>query len=123
MSEDSRNALQVLTCELNFLEQGGYDRQLQDAAPSKPFLSSSTCLNFDTQLRPHACHECLLYDFVPAEKRVEDVPCHQIPLNSEGDTIASLLSSGDTDRLRSTLCEWLRRTIAQLELSKVTTTP
>jgi hypothetical protein len=112
MADDTRNVLEVLRYELNFIEQGGYERLPK---PATPFLSTPTCLNFDKELRSHACHECLLYDFVPAESQLEDVPCHYIPLNEQGDTIATLAKSGDQARLRSTLSEWLRSTIARLE--------
>jgi hypothetical protein len=114
MSNDVRSALPVLSGELNFLEQGGYDQVEEGAAPA-PFLNSPTCLNFNVQLRPHACHECLLYDFVPAEKRVEDVPCHHIPLNADGATVATMLERGDRAALKQSLREWLLRTMAAME--------
>lgn len=115
MSGDKRDVLQVLRYELNFLEQGGYDR-LADVPEASPFLNSRTCLNFEKALRTHACQECLLYDFVPAANRLEDIPCHYIQLTEEGDTISKLLQEGDHARLRSELCDWLRNTIRQLEL-------
>lgn len=113
MSDDPRDVLQVLCYELNFIEQGGYDRLPETASP---FLSTSTCLNFDEQLRPHACRQCLLSDFAPPESLLEDHPCHYIRLNDQGETVATLLAAGNHARLRSVLCEWLRGTIARLEV-------
>ncbi len=73
------------------------------------------CLNYGEPTRPHACHECTLFEFVPEEKRTEDAPCHHIPLSDEGETISSLLSEGRKTELESLLKLWLRRTITRLE--------
>jgi len=117
MSQDTRDVIQVLRYELNFLEQGGYERAVKAGVASSPFRSTYTCLNFGDPLRPHACHECLLYDFVPARHRTEDVPCHHIPLNG-GETVAGLLKTGDKKRLIVALGHWLRVTIARLEAQR-----
>jgi len=90
MSEDKRDVLEVLRYELNFLEQGGYGNW--DSTPWGPasiFQDSLTCPNHGDPTRPHACRECVLYDFVSEEYQTEDVPCHHIPLNKQGDTIAT----------------------------------
>jgi len=115
MSEDRRDVLQVLRYELNFLEQGGYNRGLAEGRPISPFQDTLSCLNFGEPLRPHTCHECFLYDFVPEESKTEDVACHFIPLDDSGTTVASLLEAGEYRRLEELLKNWLRKTIAQLE--------
>jgi hypothetical protein len=85
MSEDKRDVLEVLRYELNFLEQGGYGNWYSTPwGPASIFQDSLTCPNHGDPTRPHACHECLLYDFVPEKYRTEDVPCHHIPLNRQG---------------------------------------
>ena len=90
MSEDKRDVLEVLRYELNFLEQGGYGNWYSTPwGPASIFQDSLTCPNHGDPTRPHACHECLLYDFVPEEYRTEDVPCHHIPLNRQGVTVAT----------------------------------
>ena len=66
--------------------------------------------------RPHACHECLLYDFVPEQYRTEDVPCHYIALNKQGDTIAQPPQS--EEELRENVKHWLKRTIARIEADR-----
>ncbi|HEX8797544.1 MAG TPA: hypothetical protein VF772_02980, partial [Terriglobales bacterium] len=64
---------------------------------------------------PHACHECLLYDFVPEKYRTDDVPCHHIPLNKHEDTIATPQSE---EELRENVKHWLKRTIARIEAER-----
>ncbi len=114
MSEDRRNVLQVLRFELNFLEQGGYGRTVRQTQIS-PFRDNLSCLNFGDPLRSHACRECCLYDFVPERSRTEDIPCHFIPLDERGSTVADLLKSGSIKELEPVLKGWLRTTITKLE--------
>lgn len=80
-----------------------------------PFQDTLSCLNFGEPLRPHACHECLLYDFVPEQFRAEDIPCHFIPLDDEGTTISKLLAAPRTDEVEHLLRHWLKQTIERLE--------
>jgi len=117
MSEDRRDVLQVLRYELNFLEQGGYSRNVRQGRGISPFQDTLSCLNFGDPLRPHTCRECFLYDFVPDSARSEDVPCHFIPLDQQGTTVAQLLQSGKTSELETALRKWLRDRIAALESS------
>jgi hypothetical protein len=42
-------------------------------------------------------------------------PCHFIPLNDKGDTVASLLERGEAERAQRELLAWLRTKIAELE--------
>lgn len=115
MSEDRRSVLEVLRYELNFLEQGGYRRRIAEGENLSPFQESLSCLNFGEPLRPHACHECFLYDFVPARARTEEIPCHHIALDPAGHTIASFLNENKPQDLERALKVWLRRTIAELD--------
>jgi hypothetical protein len=107
-----RDVLEVLRYELNFLEQGGYDRVKQLGLPVSIFQDSLTCLNHGNPLRPHACHECPLYDFVSAEGRAEDIPCHHIPLDPQGRTIEDIAEP--RARLEK-VKKWLQDTIADLQ--------
>ncbi len=114
MSEDRRNVLQVLRYELNFVEQGGYGRDSRQG-PISPFQDTLSCLNFGDPLRSHTCQGCCLSDFVPEGSRTEDIPCHFIPLNDKGTTVAKLLKNGSREDLEAALKAWLRATIAKLE--------
>jgi hypothetical protein len=106
--------LETLRYELNFLEQGGYDRKVSGEGLPSPFKTGFSCINFGDPLRRHACRECKLYQFVPDKGRNQDVPCHAIQIAPEV-TIANLLGEGDRGRLVTLLEDWLRHTIARLE--------
>jgi hypothetical protein len=113
MSDDTRDVLEVLKFELSFLEQGGYGRSVRTPwKATSVFQDSPSCLNFNDSTRPHPCSECLLTDFVPAEFREENIPCHFIPLNALGETVDS---HAHQPELEEALGNWLRATIARLE--------
>ena len=119
MSEDRRGVLEVLRFELNFLEQGGYRKRLADFGDASPFQENVSCLNFGEPLRPHACRECLLFDFVPKQSRTEEIPCHFIPLDPAGRTVATFMNERKYDDLERALKVWLRKTISQLNTSEL----
>ncbi|MGE5205705.1 MAG: hypothetical protein ACM3PW_08815 [Chlamydiota bacterium] len=116
MPEDDRDLLEVLKFELSFLEHGGYGRSVRTPwKPTSIFEDSLTCLNFDDPGHTHPCRECLLFAFVPETSRNETVPCHHIPLNHKGDTLASLDKGYNQLELEENLKNWLRNTIQRLE--------
>jgi hypothetical protein len=118
---DDRNLLEVLKFELNFLEQGGYGRSVRTPwKATSLFQDSLTCLNYGEAEKVHPCEECLLYGFVPDASRNEKVPCHHIPLNRQGDTLASLDRRYNEPEMEEALMEWLRAMIARLEQQGVT---
>jgi hypothetical protein len=114
MSGDKRDILEVLKFELAFLEQGGYGRSVRTPkVPTRIFQDSLSCINFCEPTRPQPCTECFLTDFVPKNAQNEDVPCHHIPLNPEGETAETL---GDNQlKMEEALGAWLRATIRRLE--------
>jgi hypothetical protein len=63
---------------------------------------------------PDSCEGCLLLDFVPDEQKSQEVPCHLIPLNEAGETVASLELAGDQERLEEAVKDWLKATIKRL---------
>jgi hypothetical protein len=80
----------------------------------EPFKDSITCLNFSREtLEP--CDQCWLMAFVPKNYDEYFLPCHQIPMNKAGETIVSLESRGDIDRLEKEVLSWLRTKINELE--------
>ena len=96
MTNDERDILETLKAELDFIEQGGYGRNVRTPwQPTSVFQDSLSCLNFGYPYRVHPCSECLLNDFVPTDGRTEVVPCHHIPLNAAGDTIEELELAGE----------------------------
>ena len=115
MPQDLNGILQILRYELNYLEQGGFDRDHALLGTESPFLGTIACINFGDPIQTHACRECLLHQFVPEDKRTEDFPCHYIRLNDSGETIAGFITNNDERHMVSALDGWLRNTIARLE--------
>lgn len=115
MSRDSRNVLEVLKFELEFLEQGGYGRLPRESwRPRLIFEDSPTCMNFNSKRR-EPCSECLLMQFVPPEACKEQIPCLHIPLSLRGETLENLYRTGTQQEIEAALGAWLRATIQQLE--------
>lgn len=116
MTQDDRETIEVLKAELSFVEKGGYGRSVKTPwQPTSIFQDSPSCLNLGDPSRTHACNECLFIDFVPPEAREEDVPCHHIPLNASGATIAELELKGDQPETEEAVKGWLRTSINNLE--------
>lgn len=124
MPRDDRNTLEVLKAELNFVRKGGYGR-----SPRQPwraelaFEDSPTCMNYDSKENREPCAECLLMQFVPANKRNEKVPCRHIPLTSQGHTLIHLYQGGTEQEIDEALANWLQETIAKLERAENTVSP
>jgi hypothetical protein len=116
MAKDERELIELLTSELVFIEQGGYGRSVRTPwkVPSS-FRESLTCVNYALPEKAHPCAECHLIDYVPAEKRREELPCHFIPLNAAGDTVQSLGRADNQMKLEGSLKEWMRVKIKELE--------
>ncbi len=81
----------------------------------KPFRDSITCLYFLQENPQGQCEQCWLASFVPAEYDPRALPCHQIPLNQQGETVLSLEARGDPERLKTEVLGWIRGEIAKLE--------
>lgn len=119
MQKDERDLLDVLKFELNFLEKGGYSRSSRE--PWRPvfiFEDSPTCMNYDCKDDPAPCNDCVLMQLVPPELRAGKTPCRQIQLNASGETLDSLYRYGDDHEIEETLKNWLRTSIAQLEVQR-----
>jgi hypothetical protein len=116
MTTDERDVLELLKEELDFIEKGGYGRSVRTPWQSKStFQDSLSCINYGRPNRAHPCNECHLLDFVNPEHQAEDVPCHFIPLNSEGETIEDLELEDNQVKLEREVSEWLRTKIKEIE--------
>jgi hypothetical protein len=116
MASDDRDILELLKAELDFIEKGGYGRSVRTPWQSKSiFQDSLTCLNYGDPKRAHPCDECHLLEFVSPENRTQVVPCHFIPLNSEGATIQELELQDNQTRLEHEVSTWLRAKIREIE--------
>jgi hypothetical protein len=116
MSTDERDILEILKDELDFIEKGGYGRSVRTPWQSKStFQDSLSCINYGYPYRAHPCNECHLLEFVSPENRTKDVPCHFIPLNTDGDTIEDLELRDDQAKLEQRVSGWLRTKIKEIE--------
>lgn len=116
MAKNERAMLQLLKDELTFLEQGSSKRSVRTTwIPESGPQDSNTCVNYYEPARTSPCSECLLIDFVAHEHHSEEVPCHFITLNDAGETIEGLEAQGNQARMETTLKEWLRTKIRQIE--------
>ena len=116
MAKDDRDILELLKEELAFVEQGGYGRSVRTPwLPKSAFQDSLTCINFGDPDRAHPCNDCHLIDFVANEQRSQEVPCHLIALNEDGETIEDLEAQDNQAKLETTLKQWMRVNITQIQ--------
>ena len=116
MTRDERDILELLKDELDFIEKGGYGRSVRTPWQSKStFQDSLSCINYGYPYRAHPCNECHLLDFVSTESRAQEVPCHFIPLNTDGDTIEDLEMEDNQAKLEHEVSAWLRAKIKEIE--------
>ena len=116
MTTDERDILELLKDELDFIEKGGYGRSVRTPWQSKStFQDSLSCINYGYPYRAHPCNECHLLDFVNPEHRTQEVPCHFIPLNTDGETIEDLERQDNQAKLEGAVSGWLRTEIRRIE--------
>jgi len=124
MVKDDRDILELLHKELDFIEQGGYDRSVSTPwIPKLAFQDSLTCINYGYPYRAHPCSECHLLDFVPDEDHAKPIPCHHIPLNAEGVTIEDLEALDNQSLLEAMLKQWMRTKISEITQARRTNDP
>jgi hypothetical protein len=113
-----KEILELLKAELAFVEQGGYGRSVRTPwLPKSVFQDSLSCINYADPNHTLPCSECELMNFVSAENRAENVPCHLIPLNEAGETIADLEAQDNQTKLEANLKQWMRTKIKEIEES------
>jgi len=116
MSFTKRELLRVLKNELQFLESGGYAIfEKTSWRPAMFFEDSPTCPNHGLARKSVPCTECALMQLIPIGKRNHEIPCRDIPLNDERETLQSLYETATRHELEWKLDQWLRRTIARLD--------
>ncbi len=108
--------MDALKIEMSILEGGGYGRSVRTPWHDTTLLRDSiTCLNAGEVERKHPCGECFLIAHVPEAHKSDEIPCHHIPLNKEGDTIESMDREGRREEMEQSLLRWIRATIERLE--------
>jgi hypothetical protein len=91
----TKDRLQILRNELQFLDGGGYRSAILWRSP-RIFEDSPTCPKDPWSACPHA--DCVLLEYVPKQCGRETVPCRHIPLNESGETLATLYNTGTNGR-------------------------
>ncbi len=110
------DVIEMLKIEKSILQDGGYGRSVRTPwKENRLFRDSVICLNLGEEMARIPCRECLLWDFVPAEHRREEIPCHFIPLNEMKETVYSLEQAGKREEAEQALLDWLNQTIGHLE--------
>ena len=117
MASKTRDLLDVLKLELEFLKGGGY-RKSSSWRPQFIFEDSPTCLHYGHREENTPCSECALMQLVPAEFRQGKVPCRHIPLNEQNETLQSLYQYATPEELEANVGEWLMNMIQKLELER-----
>ncbi len=108
--------LHLLKAELAFFEAGEYGRPFRSAwRPTLLIRDSPTCLTAGFAAGRERCRACKLWPLVPSDKTHERIPCHHIPLNAQGETIASLYRNGTQESLDEAYRGWLFSLLQQLE--------
>ena len=116
MAKDDRPILELLKAELAFMEQGGYGRSVRTPwLPKSAFQDSLTCINYSDPAHTRPCNECDLIDFVATEHQSDEVPCHLIALNDDGETIQDLEAQDNQAKLEATVKQWMKAKIKQIE--------
>jgi hypothetical protein len=118
--------LDTLKKELEFVDHAGYRKPVGSRQPlfcmetgsnwRKPtFIEDSPSCPKEKYCACNPEGDCVLLSFVPSEHKHETLPCHHIPLNDNGETIATLQT--DRDKVEPVLRNWLVRTIERLQAS------
>jgi hypothetical protein len=115
MAKDECDILEILYDELDFIEKGGYGRSVRTPwQPKSASQESLTCINYADPKHTHQC-VCHLIDFVSPEHQREEVPCHVIPLNDNGETLEALELEDNQAKLKREVRDWLRDRIREIE--------
>ena len=117
MEPDIRDIIEHLKLQRDIVKDGGYGRSVRTPwKEERLFRDSITCLNVTEQVKKHPCNECLLWEWVPDAHKDEDIPCHFIPLDGRGQSIAELEEAGKREEAEQALLVWLDSTINDLEV-------
>ena len=110
--------LQALRNEAAFFDAGGYGRPfLSQWRPTLLLRDSPACINYCDNGRQNPCRACPLFSLVPSSEGDKLLPCHHIPLNAQGETVARLYAHGSQRLLDQLYRNWLEKKIKDLTKS------
>ena len=111
-----KEIISQLKLQRDIVKDGGYGRSVRTPwKEERLFRDSILCLNLGEDVEKHPCNECLLWDWVPDNHKYEHIPCHHIPLDEHGHSIAELEDKGEREEAEQALLVWLESTIQKLE--------
>lgn len=114
--KEEKDLLKVLKVELEFLNNGGYERRARTSwRPICIFEDSPSCMAQARNNGLSSCRDCPLMQLVPQEFRSHKFPCRHIPLNAGGETLDSFYRYADDHEVEEAVKKWLQATIAELE--------
>jgi hypothetical protein len=105
---DRKTLFKALKTELAFFDKGGYGKPFRSGwRPTLLLRDSPVCLNFNATGRQASCDRCPFFSLVPAADRDALLPCHHIPLDAEGNTIAGMYRKTTQKELDERYHNWL----------------
>jgi hypothetical protein len=121
-----KDKLSTLKGELEFVDHGAYRTLVGRRQPlfcmetgadwkKREFFEDSPSCPKEKYCACDPQSSCVLMSFVPTEQRHQTLPCHHIPLNDAGETIASMEKSGSREKIEPALKGWLIKNIEKLE--------
>lgn len=114
--QDRAKLLRALKRELALFDAGGYGNIYRNSRwRSTMLLRDSPFCTGIRRISSDPCGNCVLLSLVPVGKRGERLPCHHIPLNPQGDTIARLYQEGSQGIMDARYRAWLENCISELE--------
>lgn len=116
--EEKSLLLQALRTEIGFFDAGGYGRTFRSKwRPTLLLRDSPACANYNDSGRQNPCSQCPMFSLVPLNKKDRLVPCHFIPLNKQGRTIAWFYEHGSQESLDWQYRIWLEDVTNALKTS------
>ena len=110
--------LQALKTELDFFDAGGYGLPFRSEwRPTLLLRDSPACVNYKPREWQPSCRQCPFFSLVPRAQRNAVVPCHHIPLDARGNTVAKLYRTGTQKELDERYRAWLSALTREIETS------
>lgn len=106
--------LRLLECELRYLDAGGYNWSWR---PRWLVIDSPICPWRGEPETRESCRRCPLMALAPLGPLPAGIPCHQIVISPQGETIDGITRLGDHRRLHRTYRAWLLQQMEQLALA------
>ena len=113
---ESELLLLTLKRELAFFDADGYGQPFRSEwRPTLLLRDSPSCLNFNATGRQIPCRQCPFFSMVPTANQDAMIPCHHIPLDQRGHTVARLYRTATQKELDQHYHNWLCALTREIE--------